>query len=66
MTIEEAFEKGWRMATRSAAAIDPWKEHLAHNPLAATLGSPGQCVGVKNRLILSQVCPELVAPEETK
>ena len=58
------FERGWRTATRSAAAIDPWKEHLAGNPIAAKLTNPGQCVEVKNKLILSQACPAPTVVEE--
>lgn len=65
-TVEQAFERGWRMATRTAAEIDPWKEHVARNPIAALLSDPGQCVEVKNKLIMSQVPPDYRAPVAQK
>jgi hypothetical protein len=44
---DEAFNEG----VEAAASCDPWKAHLAHNPLASTLSSPGQCVEVMRKLM---------------
>jgi hypothetical protein len=63
---EQAWERGFRTAQRMAASLCPWREHLARNPIAATLSSPGQCVEVKNKLILAQSVYPYVAPQESK
>jgi septal ring factor EnvC (AmiA/AmiB activator) len=62
---ERAWERGFRTAQRMAASLCPWREHLARNPIAATLSSPGQCVEVKNQLILAQSVYPYVAPQES-
>lgn len=61
-SAEEAWKRGFRAAQRMAASLDPWEEHLARNPIAATLSSPGQCVEVKNKLILAQAVPPYTPP----
>lgn len=49
--VSSEYLAGYEAAKRQAIALDPWAEHLERNPIAAVLESPGQCVGVHNKLI---------------
>jgi hypothetical protein len=49
--LSAKFMTGYEAARKQAMALDPWKEHLAGNPIASVLSTPAQCVEIKNRLI---------------